>query len=75
MDVVMKTQRFPVGTTFTPRGKHATLCTVTDYHTTTNLRGEVVRVRYVAEHAFLGQQVRDADVAETTIARGSPVLP
>ena len=71
----MKTQRYPVGTTFTPRGKHATIYTVTDYHTTTNLRGEVVRARYVTEHTFLGQRIRSTDIVETTIARGSPSGP
>jgi len=70
------TQRFPVGTTFTPVGRVARLCTVVDYHVTTNLAGEIVRTRYVATHAGpLGQTITDTDVAETTIARGNPVVP
>ena len=67
----MKTQRFPIGTKYFTRGKHPRLCTVTDYHVTRNMRGEVVRARYVSEHDFLGQAVTNNDVCDTTVARGN----
>ena len=59
--------RFPIGTQY-PDRKGRT-CTVTDILTTTDSSGAVVRVRYVAVHAFAGQMVADCDVTETTIAR------
>lgn len=63
--------KFPVGTKFKRIGlKHAKVETVVDILTTTNLAGEVVSIRYVAEHEFMGQTVRDSDVLGTTIARG-----
>ena len=62
--------RFPIGTKFASRGKHPRVCTVVDYLTTTNSLGEVVRVRYVATHEFMGQTISDNDVCETTIAIG-----
>lgn len=72
----MNLHRYPVGTTFTPRGRaHSTTHTVVDLLTTVNSLGEVVRVRYVAEHLFLGQRVVDSNVTETTIAMGKPVVP
>ena len=67
----MKNQRFPIGTQFTPLGrKHAKLTTVIDFHTTTNLKGEVVKTAYVCTHEFMGQTLTTYDVCETTIARG-----
>ena len=69
-------QRFPVGTTFTPRGKkHAQLCTVTDFLVTTNLAGRVVKTSYVATHVFFGQVVGNSEICDTTIALGDPQLP
>ena len=67
--------RFPVGTIYTPRGKHSKPHAVIDYHVTRNLAGEIVRCRYVSVCQLLGQDLIDYDVAETTIARGEPVLP
>lgn len=62
---------YPIGTTFeTRQGKITRLCTVVDLLTTTNAKGEVVKLRYVATHPFLGQLVADFDVNEVTIARG-----
>jgi hypothetical protein len=60
----------PIGTKFTPIGKHATECTVTDMLTTRNLAGEIVAIRYVATHIFMGQTVTNRDIAAATIARG-----
>ena len=61
---------YPVGTKFTPIGKHATECTVTDMLTTRNLAGEIVSIRYVATHTFMGQTVTSRDITAATIARG-----
>jgi len=65
------TNRFPVGTQFVPIGrKDKTVHTVVDYLTTKNLAGEIVGAKYVSEHEFCGQKVRNYDVADSTIARG-----
>ncbi len=70
-----KTMKYPVGTTFTPRRKNTYTATVIDYHTTTNLAGEVIKARYVCTHDFCGKTVTDYDVSPTTIARGEPKPP
>lgn len=64
--------RFPIGTQFAVRvgSKRTDICTVTDQFTTTNARGEVVKLRYEATHVFCGQTVSSSDVVDTTIARG-----
>lgn len=62
--------QYPIGTQFTTGGKAPKLCTVIDVLTTTNLAGDVVKVRYVAVHTFLGQLITDHDVCAVTIARG-----
>jgi len=62
--------KYPIGTQYMTRGKHPLLCTVIDYHTTTNLSGVVVKERYVSTHEFCGQIVTDYDVVPVTIARG-----
>lgn len=63
--------RFKIGTTFKTGGKHPRLCTVIDIHRTYSaLTGELVKLRYVSTHEFLGQQVHAYDVVDTTIARG-----
>lgn len=67
-------QRFPVGTQFMTRGKAGRLCTVTDFHVTRNLAGDVVKVRYVATHPLMGQEITDSDVPETTVAMGVAAL-
>lgn len=62
--------RFNIGTQFKTRGKHPRLCTVTDILKTYNSAEELVSIRYVATHEFMGQTVTDRDVVETTIAMG-----
>lgn len=62
--------KFPIGTTFKTRGKHPRLCKVTDIWRTYNDAGELVSIRYVAEHEFMGRAIVDRDVVETTIAMG-----
>ena len=64
------TPRFGPGTVCKTRGKHPRTCTVKDVHTTYNLAGEVVAIRYLATHEFMGQTVVTRDVVETTIAMG-----
>ena len=60
------TPRFPIGTKFLSSGKD--VCTVVDILKTYNNAGELVRIRYVAAHPFMGQDVYDYDVVDTTIA-------
>lgn len=62
--------RYPIGTRFKTRGKHPRDCTVVDVLRTFNSMSELVRVRYVATHEFMGQTLRNNDVVATTIARG-----
>lgn len=61
----------PMGTQYMTRGKVKRLCTVIDKHTTTNLKGEIVRERYVSSHDFCGQKVIDSDVALCAIKLGA----
>lgn len=65
--------RFPVGTKFATRSRDAgvhILHTVTNFHTTRNLAGEIVRARYVATHQFMGQDVEVTDIPQLTVAIG-----
>lgn len=59
-----------IGTQYKTRGKAPRLCTVTDILKTYNSKGELVKIRYVATHTFLGQTVTNDDVVETTIRMG-----
>mgnify|MGYP001167322660 CR=1 FL=1 len=61
---------WPIGTQYKTRGKAPKLCTVTDILKTYNNAGELVKIRYVAQHEFCGQVVTDYYVVATTIARG-----
>ena len=61
---------YPIGTQFKPIGKHTQVCTVRDVLKTYNLAGELVSIRYVADHEFCGQTVTNRDVVAVTIARG-----
>ena len=62
--------RFEIGTQFIRRNSKCRVETVTDILKTTNNAGELVKIRYVATHEFMGQIVTDHDVLDTTIARG-----
>lgn len=66
----METKVYQIGTQFKTRGKVSRLCTVIDVLYTFNSRGELVSIRYVASHEFMGQTVLDRDVVATTIAMG-----
>lgn len=61
--------KFPIGTKFKTRGKAPRLCIVIDILRTFNANGNLVRVRYVAAHEFLGQTITE-EVVETTVAMG-----
>ena len=67
-------QRFPIGTQFHTSGKHPRLCTIVDVLKTYNSNGDLVRLRYVAAHDFMGQSIQDRDIVDTTIAKGLVTL-
>ena len=62
--------RFKVGDTYKTRGKHPRLCTIRNILSTYNLQGELVRIRYVADHELNGHVITDYDVCETTVLMG-----
>lgn len=63
--------RFSIGDKFIRQSrKHKYTETITDILKTYNSNDELVKVRYVATHEFLGQTVTDSDICDTTIARG-----
>jgi hypothetical protein len=62
--------RYAIGQQYWTRGKGSRLCTVIDIHTTYNVAGNVVKLRYVATHEFMGQVVTDSDVPELSITMG-----
>lgn len=65
-----KQPRYAIGQQYYTRGKAPRLCTVTDIWRTYNAAGELVRLRYVATHEFMGQLLTDRDVVETSIDLG-----
>ncbi len=66
--------RFPIGTKFIRYSRaEKQVETVVDIYTTRNNAGDVVKVRYVATHEFLDQEVADYDIPEVTIARSEIV--
>jgi len=60
---------FSIGQQFTARGKRKDVCTIIDIYTTTNESGEVVCIRYIAQHEFMGQLIK-AEYCAATVARG-----
>ena len=65
-----KKHKFKIGTKFKTRGKHPRLCTVIDQLTTYNSTGDIVKIRYVATHSFMGQILTNYDVVEAAISMG-----
>lgn len=63
--------RFKIGQRYQTQGKCPRECTVTDILKTYNAVGELVSIRYVSTHQFMGRTVTNHDVVETTIARGA----
>lgn len=66
----MREPKFKIGQQYKTMGKHPKVCTIIDIHKTYNTSGEMVKLRYVSQHEYLGQTLKDDDVVETTIARG-----
>lgn len=66
----MKTAKYQIGTQYKTAGKAPRICTVVDILKTYNSANELVSIRYVATHLFMGQTVTNVDVVETTISRG-----
>jgi len=62
--------KFNIGQEYHSSGKFTTLCKIVDIHTTYNSAGECVKLRYVAEHPLMGQDVTDYDVTENSVAIG-----
>ena len=60
------TARFAIGTKFMQKGR---VCEVIDILKTYNNVNELVMIRYVAQHDFMGQKIKDHDIYDTTIAR------
>jgi hypothetical protein len=56
--------KFPIGTKYRTRGKAPRDCTVVDILRTFNAKDELVSVRYVSAHEFMGQIVIDRDVVK-----------
>ncbi|WP_020472406.1 hypothetical protein [Zavarzinella formosa] len=63
--------RYKIGHQFLSRGKNPRLCTITDILATTNSKGDVVKIRYVATHEFMGQVLTDHDVCDAAVAIGT----
>ena len=61
--------KYKLGTQFITRGKNPKLCTVIDIHKTYNYANELVKIRYVCVHTFMGQNITDQNVPQTTIDR------
>lgn len=61
---------YAIGTKYLTRGKFPRLCTVIEILKTYNSKSELVKIRYISEHEFLGQMVVDNDVALASIAMG-----
>ncbi|QRE00433.1 hypothetical protein [Burkholderia phage BCSR52] len=67
-----KKARFPIGLEFTlKRGKVIKDCKIVDILTTTNSKGEVVKIEYDTTRMFCGQVIHEL-MCDTTIARCLP---
>lgn len=67
---MIKSEDVKIGTKYMSAGKYGRECIVVDIYKTYNTAGELVKTRYVTEHNFLGQAIRDHDVCVVTIQRG-----
>jgi hypothetical protein len=68
---IMAAKEIPIGTRFIRRSKkRKDIETIVDVYKTYNMKGELVCIRYVTEHEFLGQIVTDSDVLATTVKLG-----
>jgi hypothetical protein len=64
---LVKACRHSIGTKYTNRKGQA--CEVVDVLLTFNATGEWTDTKYVVAHTFMGQDIIEKDVNETTIAR------
>ncbi len=62
--------KYKIGTQYMTRGRYKKLCTVSDILKTYNHKGELVSIRYVSLHSFMGQVIADYDVVDATITNG-----
>jgi hypothetical protein len=63
-------QKHAIGTQYLTRGKHPRLCTITDFMTVTNSKGEIVKTYYESQHEFMGQIVIDRNVPHASVDMG-----
>ena len=68
MSAPTTTPLFYPGTTYNSSGKNSKVCTVINVLTTHNLAGDLVAIRYVTTHDFMGQKIISNSVLQTTIA-------
>lgn len=66
---MLQPHEITIGTTYTALGKRKDVCTVIDILKTYNHAGEIVKIRYLCVHDFMGQQVEHEECA-VTIQRG-----
>ena len=59
--------RFKIGETYTNRKGEK--CTIKDIRLTFSASGEWIATKYVVAHTFMGQEIINYDVVDTTIAR------
>ena len=57
--------KYPVGFKYTDRNGRK--CEIVDYHVTRNLKGDIVKERYVVSRSLLGKTIIDPDVVQTSI--------
>ncbi len=62
--------QYTIGTKFKLNRKNPRVMTVSDIHRTYNNDGQLVKLRYVATHDFMGQKMVTSDILETSIAMG-----
>lgn len=74
MNVTLAAPKYPKGTKFTTRGKNPQTCIVIDWHYIVNSDGFVLKIRYVAQHSFMSQNLKE-EYPETSIDMGNPQIP
>lgn len=72
MNTAVKSEpRYKIGQKYIPAGRHGKECTVIDILKTYNSKNELVTVRYISTHEYLGQTIINYDVCDSTIFRGA----
>mgnify|MGYP000485214702 CR=1 FL=1 len=71
MSNFIKPDEIKIGTQYIPIGmKNKKVHTVVDILKTYNTKNELVHIRYVSEHDYIGQKIINSDVVAVTIQRG-----